>query len=104
VTIYDKGPASGRETYGEWQTRTGDIYSPKIANDEPLRLECEHFPAPRRRRGRPARGGARRRCGRAGARAAAGLAGADARLSYQWPRRRLRCRLRGRAGLPVRPA
>jgi predicted dehydrogenase len=24
-------------------TRTGDIYSPKIPNDEPLRLECEHF-------------------------------------------------------------
>ncbi len=24
-------------------TRTGDIYSPKIPNDEPLRLECRHF-------------------------------------------------------------
>ena len=27
----------------EWRTRTGDIYSPKIANDEPLRLELAHF-------------------------------------------------------------
>ncbi|MDP9307245.1 MAG: Gfo/Idh/MocA family oxidoreductase [Actinomycetota bacterium] len=43
LTIYDKGPVERAETYGEWMTRTGDIYSPKIRNDEPLRLECEHF-------------------------------------------------------------
>jgi predicted dehydrogenase len=43
VTIYEKGPWQPAETYGEWQTRTGDIYSPKIPNDEPLRLECQHF-------------------------------------------------------------
>jgi predicted dehydrogenase len=43
VTIYEKGPWQPAETYGEWQTRTGDIFSPKIPNDEPLRLECEHF-------------------------------------------------------------
>jgi hypothetical protein len=43
VTIYEKGPWQPTETYGEWQTRTGDIYSPKIASDEPLRLECHHF-------------------------------------------------------------
>jgi predicted dehydrogenase len=43
VTIYEKGPWQAAETYGEWQTRTGDIYSPKIPNDEPLRLECQHF-------------------------------------------------------------
>ena len=43
LTIYDKGPVERAETYGEWMTRTGDIYSPKIPNDEPLRLECEHF-------------------------------------------------------------
>jgi predicted dehydrogenase len=43
LTIYDKGPVERAETYGEWMTRTGDIYSPKVANDEPLRLECEHF-------------------------------------------------------------
>jgi predicted dehydrogenase len=44
ITVYDKGeepPPLG--TYGEWQTRTGDIYVPKVPNDEPLRLECEHF-------------------------------------------------------------
>jgi predicted dehydrogenase len=43
VTIYDKAAEQRTGTYGEWRTRTGDIYSPKIANDEPLRLECEHF-------------------------------------------------------------
>src|ERR671936_2241113 len=43
LTIYDKGPVERAETYGEWVTRTGDIYSPKVPNDEPLRLECEHF-------------------------------------------------------------
>ena len=43
VTIYEKGPWQPTETYGEWQTRTGDIFSPKISSDEPLRLECRHF-------------------------------------------------------------
>jgi predicted dehydrogenase len=43
VTVYDKGPEQAADTYGEWLTRTGDISSPKLANDEPLRLECERF-------------------------------------------------------------
>ena len=43
VTVYDKAPEQPTRTHGEWQTRTGDIYSPKIPNTEPLRLECEHF-------------------------------------------------------------
>ncbi len=43
VTVYEKAPWEPAETYGEWRTRTGDIYSPKIANDEPLRLELAHF-------------------------------------------------------------
>jgi len=43
VTVYDKAAEQAMGTYGEWQTRTGDIWIPKIANDEPLRLECEHF-------------------------------------------------------------
>jgi len=43
VTVYDKGPQQPAETWGEWQTRSGDISIPKIGNDEPLRLECEHF-------------------------------------------------------------
>ncbi|MFN2627017.1 MAG: Gfo/Idh/MocA family protein [Gaiellaceae bacterium] len=38
VTIYEKGPWQPAETYGEWRTRTGDIFSPRTPNDEPLRL------------------------------------------------------------------
>ncbi len=43
VTVYEKAPWEPAESYGEWRTRTGDIFSPKIANDEPLRLEMQHF-------------------------------------------------------------
>jgi predicted dehydrogenase len=43
VTVYEKSPWKRAETYGEWQTRSGDIFIPKIATDEPLRLECTHF-------------------------------------------------------------
>ncbi len=43
VTIYDKAPESAPTSYGEWLTRTGDVFSPKIPNDEPLKLECQAF-------------------------------------------------------------
>ncbi len=43
VTIYEKSPWRPVNSYGEWQTRTGDIRIPKIAIDEPLKLECRHF-------------------------------------------------------------
>ena len=43
VTIYEKAPWKRVESYGEWQTRSGDIHIPKIATDEPLKLECKHF-------------------------------------------------------------
>jgi predicted dehydrogenase len=43
VTVYEKAPEQPAQSYGEWRTRTGDIFSPKIANDEPLRLEVQHF-------------------------------------------------------------
>jgi len=43
VTIYEKGPWQPSATWGEWQTRSGDIFSPKISNEEPLRLECLEF-------------------------------------------------------------
>ncbi|MFN8186369.1 MAG: Gfo/Idh/MocA family oxidoreductase [Gaiellales bacterium] len=43
ITVYDKFAEQPSESYGEWRTRTGDIWSPKIDNAEPLRLECEHF-------------------------------------------------------------
>jgi predicted dehydrogenase len=43
VTVYDKGFDESAQGYGEYITRSGDIYSPRIANREPLRIECEHF-------------------------------------------------------------
>ena len=44
VTVYEKAPEEpSAQTYGEWGTRTGDIFSPKISKDEPLRLEVTHF-------------------------------------------------------------
>jgi predicted dehydrogenase len=43
VTVYDKAPWRRTDTYGEWMTRSGDIRIPKIATDEPLKLECQHF-------------------------------------------------------------
>ena len=43
VTVYDKGFDEKAESYGEYITRSGDIRSPRIANKEPLRIECEHF-------------------------------------------------------------
>jgi predicted dehydrogenase len=43
VTLYEKAPEQPIGIYGEWRTRTGDIFIPKVPNDEPLRLECQAF-------------------------------------------------------------
>ena len=43
LTIYDKGVDESSRGYGEYITRSGDIFSPRIPNVEPLRVECEHF-------------------------------------------------------------
>jgi predicted dehydrogenase len=43
LTIYDKGFEEASRGYGEYITRSGDIFSPRIPNREPLRVECEHF-------------------------------------------------------------
>ncbi|MGO9820959.1 MAG: Gfo/Idh/MocA family protein [Solirubrobacteraceae bacterium] len=43
LTVYDKGFDEDARGYGEYITRSGDIYSPRIPNAEPLRVECEHF-------------------------------------------------------------
>jgi predicted dehydrogenase len=43
LTIYDKGVDEDARGYGEYITRSGDIFSPRIPNVEPLRVECEHF-------------------------------------------------------------
>jgi predicted dehydrogenase len=43
VMIYDKGFDEDARGFGEYITRSGDIFSPQIPNTEPLRIECEHF-------------------------------------------------------------
>jgi predicted dehydrogenase len=43
VTVYDKGFDESATSYGEYITRSGDAWSPRIDNTEPLRVECEHF-------------------------------------------------------------
>jgi predicted dehydrogenase len=56
VTVYDKGFDQDFASYGEYIARSGDIWSPAIPNDEPLRLECAHF-VERVRDGAPPRSG-----------------------------------------------
>ena len=43
LTIYDKGFDEDYSSYGEYIARSGDVFSPRVSNDEPLRLECKHF-------------------------------------------------------------
>jgi predicted dehydrogenase len=54
LTVYDKGFDEDARTYGEYITRSGDVFSPQIPNVEPLRVECEHF-VDCARRGEPPR-------------------------------------------------
>jgi predicted dehydrogenase len=43
VTVYDKGFDQDFASYGEYIMRSGDIWSPRVSNEEPLRIECRHF-------------------------------------------------------------
>jgi predicted dehydrogenase len=43
LTVYDKGFDEDTRSWGEYIARSGDIFSPRIPNIEPLRVECEHF-------------------------------------------------------------
>jgi predicted dehydrogenase len=43
LTIYDKGFDEDTRSWGEYIARSGDTFSPRIGNVEPLRVECEHF-------------------------------------------------------------
>ena len=43
VTVYDKGFDQDTHGYGEYITRSGEIFCPRISNQEPLRIECSHF-------------------------------------------------------------
>jgi predicted dehydrogenase len=43
LTVYDKGFDEDVRSWGEYIARSGDVWSPRIPNVEPLRVECEHF-------------------------------------------------------------
>nr|MBA2580599.1 Gfo/Idh/MocA family oxidoreductase [Thermoleophilaceae bacterium] len=43
VTVYDKGFDEDFSSYGEYIARSGDAWSPRVSNEEPLRIECRHF-------------------------------------------------------------
>jgi predicted dehydrogenase len=45
LKLYNKGVEKPKyESYGEYMDlRFGDVLIPRIPNDEPLKLECEHF-------------------------------------------------------------
>ena len=43
LKVYDKGFDQPYEDYGEYIARSGDVHSPRVPNEEPLRIECRHF-------------------------------------------------------------
>ena len=43
VTVYDKGFDEDFSSYGEYIARAGDTHSPRVSNEEPLRIETRHF-------------------------------------------------------------
>jgi predicted dehydrogenase len=43
LMVYDKGFDEDYSSYGEYIARSGDVFSPRVANEEPLRIECRHF-------------------------------------------------------------
>jgi predicted dehydrogenase len=43
LTVYDKGFDEDYSSYGEYIARSGDVFSPRVPNEEPLRIECRHF-------------------------------------------------------------
>jgi predicted dehydrogenase len=43
LTVWDKGFDEDYSSYGEYIARSGDVFSPRVSNEEPLRLECRHF-------------------------------------------------------------
>jgi predicted dehydrogenase len=57
LTVYDKGFDESWSSYGEYIARSGDIFSPRVPNDEPLRLECLHFVEAVRNGAEPRSGG-----------------------------------------------
>jgi predicted dehydrogenase len=53
----DKGFDESWSSYGEYIARSGDIFSPRVPNEEPLQIECRHFVERVRDGGEPRSGG-----------------------------------------------
>ncbi len=43
LTVHDKGFDENYSSYGEYIARSGDVWSPRVPNEEPLSIECRHF-------------------------------------------------------------
>jgi len=43
LTVYDKGFDEDTQSWGEYITRAGGSWAPRLGNTEPLRTELEHF-------------------------------------------------------------
>jgi predicted dehydrogenase len=43
IAVYDKGFDARPRGYGEYISRSGEIFMPRLETGEPLRAECEHF-------------------------------------------------------------
>jgi len=43
LTVYDKGFDEDTNSWGEYITRAGGSWAPRLGNTEPLRTELEHF-------------------------------------------------------------
>ena len=73
LTVYDKGFDEDFSSYGEYIARSGDVWSPRVPNDEPLRIECRALRGSRAGRPGAALGRRERAAGGARARGAAAL-------------------------------
>jgi predicted dehydrogenase len=58
LTVYDKGFDQDFTSFGEYIQRSGDVWSPRISNEEPLAIECRHFIECLRTGGQPRSDGA----------------------------------------------
>jgi hypothetical protein len=43
VMVYENAPEAPADDNGEWGALAGEVWSPSVPLDEPLRLECQFF-------------------------------------------------------------
>ena len=77
LTVYDKGFDEDYSSYGEYIARSGDVFSPRVPNEEPLRPRVQALPRLHQGRRRAALRRGVGAAGRARARGASALAHGD---------------------------